>query len=83
MADLLDVSIHELDTDNEYIDPSFDLDASMKSDMTTKRPSCHTEEFLSINIFLPICFIYFSMLLYFFFCSKCSLMYYLSLGKFI
>ena len=32
MADLLDVSIHELDTDNEDIDPSFDLDASMKSD---------------------------------------------------
>ena len=28
MADLLDVSIHELDTDNEDIDPSFDLDAS-------------------------------------------------------
>ena len=32
MADLLDVSIHELDTDNEDIDPSIDLDASMKSD---------------------------------------------------
>ena len=32
MADLLDVSIHELDTDNEDIDSSFDLDASMKSD---------------------------------------------------
>ena len=32
MADLLDISIHELDTYNEDIDPSFDLDASMKSD---------------------------------------------------
>ena len=63
MADLLDVSIHELDTDNEDIDPSFDLDASMKSDsehMTvSKRPSCHTEEFLSINNYLPILFFLF------------------------
>ena len=31
MADLLDVSVGELDTDNENIDPSFDLDSSMKS----------------------------------------------------
>ena len=64
MADLLDVSIHELDTDNEYIDPSFDLDASMKSDMTTKRPSCHTEEFLSININFSSRFVLFISLCY-------------------
>ena len=37
MADLLDVSIHELDTDNEDIDPSFDLDASMKSGIVWSR----------------------------------------------
>ena len=44
MADLLDVSIHELETDNKDIDPSFDLDISMKSDSDhmTERFGYHT-----------------------------------------
>ena len=32
MSELLEISVEALDTDNESIDPSFDLDESMKSD---------------------------------------------------
>ena len=32
MSELLEISVEALDTDNESIDPSFDLHESMKSD---------------------------------------------------
>ena len=32
MSELLQISVEALDKDNESIDPSFDLDGSMKSD---------------------------------------------------
>ena len=70
LADLLDVSIHELDTDNKDIDPSLHLDASMKSDSEhmTERfcedwvSHFNLDDLVSLGIFL----FYFSMLLYFF-----------------